>query len=200
MVGVICGLCNAFPNIVVNCCFQLPKSQSVGCATTNSCRGSGIAGACTTCEWNRAFWLQERASAGPLSLPAICKAENWKVCSTANRWKPLKSCMTSDSVFLFRWIIFTNAALSQQKQTTLPCHSVPHTAASTIGRRSFVVMFFSYHNGGHLPWNHCMAGSHQAPYPMSLKHQSTQCHLGGGDSQVNKVSSIPEWQECLPPL
>ena len=39
IVGAMCGLCNAFPNIVVNCCFQLPKSQSVGCATTNSCAG-----------------------------------------------------------------------------------------------------------------------------------------------------------------
>lgn len=90
MVGAMCGLCNAFPKIVVNCCLQLPESQSRGCSARNGCsrsvcRGSGMGGVCETYKCNDAVWLPERASAGPFSLPTICKAKKWKACSIANR-------------------------------------------------------------------------------------------------------------------
>ena len=131
-----------------------PQSGLVSIRRSRSVGGIEVWGAWGASDENNGRLSREMASAAVFITPGICSAEKLNPKKAQKKEKQRSRCMSEGSFAVLLLRTATTAMLSEWKQTCLPVHRSPQTAAAnTTGTSSLAEMCTSCQSSGHSTWN-----------------------------------------------
>ena len=147
-----------------------PQSGLVPIRRSRSVGGIEVWGAWEASNENNGRLSREMASAVVFITSGICSAEKWNPKKTQKKEKQRSRCMSKGAFAVLFLRTATTAMLSEWKQTCLPVHRSPQTAAAnTTGTSSLAEMCRNGQKCAHL-------ASPPATPPGTNPHFPRQCH------------------------